>query len=109
MKIEIEIDVLQDVVEKLLYADEKYRDSDKMLCARIWTTQSGGLDKIKKLSAYDFLCEYVKPDSIYYSQESIGRARRKLQEENPHLRGKFYREKQNKTKDVQQVLGYNVE
>jgi len=108
MKIEIEIDVLQDVVKKYLAADEKYRDSDKMLCARIWTLQSGGVDKMKQLTAYEFLCEYVKPDSIYYSQESIGRARRKLQEENENLRGKHYREKQNKTKDVQSVLGYNV-
>jgi hypothetical protein len=108
MAIDREIHQLQEVVEYYLRRDVRYRDCDKTLCARIWSEQLGGLEAVKNTTAYEFFCEYIKPNGRLYSQESIGRARRKLQEDFPELRGENYREKQNKTKDVQAVLGYKI-
>jgi hypothetical protein len=107
MKISKEIQKVVSLVEKLLNEDKRYRDSDKKLSAKIWATQYGGIDKMKDISAYDFLCEYVKDDTHLYSQESIGRARRKIQEENPELRGKKYKKKQREQTSVREALGYN--
>ena len=106
MKISKEIKKVSALVEKLLKEDKKYRDSDKKLSAKIWAIQYGGILKLKDVSAYDFLCEYVKDKGFLYSQESIGRARRKIQEENPELRGKKYHKKQSEQADVCEVLGY---
>ena len=106
MKISKEIEKVSGLVEKLLKEDKKYRDSDKKLSAKIWAVQFGGIPKLKDISAFDFLCEYVKDKSFLCSQESIGRARRKLQELNPELRGKKYKKKQSEQTDVRHVLGY---
>lgn len=101
-------ELLNDIVYRLLEQTSMYRDNDKKLCSRIWSIQMGGVDRLKQMSAYEFLCEYSKDTTELYSQESIGRARRKIQEENPHLRGSRYREKQAQTTNVQLSLGYNV-
>ena len=99
---------IQGIVKDLLTSFPMYRDSDKKLCARIWSMQMGGTDTLKKLSAYDFLVEYTKPSnkSVLFSQESVGRARRKLQELHPELRGVKYKERQTETKAVRTNLGY---
>lgn len=107
MSIANELEQLNDIVFKLLNENAKYRDSDKMLCAKIWSMQLGGIERIKQISAYQFFCDYSSNESVLYSQESIGRCRRKLQEENPQLRGKKYNHRQNETKPVQMALGYN--
>jgi hypothetical protein len=99
---------LNTIVETLLRSNAMYRDCDKKLCARIWSHQMGGTNVVERISAYDFLVEYTKPNSKLYSQESIGRARRKLQEENPELRGTKYRQRQEESRPVQLSLGYNV-
>jgi hypothetical protein len=107
MQVSKEIKKVGDIVYELLKNDPKYRDSDKKLSAKIWATQYGGIDKLKHVSAYDFLCEYVKENTHLISQESIGRARRKIQEENEDLRGEKYHKKQEEQSEVIGVLGYN--
>lgn len=107
MGVSKEIKQIQGLVKELLENDPKYRDCDKTLSAKIWSIQLGGMEKLHGMTAYDFLCEYVKTKGKLYSQESIGRARRKLQEQNINLRGKSYKEKKAKQKDVKEVLGYN--
>lgn len=106
MKTSKEIESLQEIIFHLLHQNPRYRDNDKMLCAKIWSMQMGGIDKLQQQSAYDFLVEYAKPDSFLCSQESIGRCRRKIQEENVHLRGEKYRERHDEIKAVQTQLGY---
>jgi hypothetical protein len=94
MSVAKEIPELQELVMGLLQKDKRLRNSDKKLSSRIWTMQIGSLEKVKDMTAYDFLVMYVDDNSVLYSQESIGRCRRKLQELYPELRGENYKEKQ---------------
>lgn len=96
---------VKETVEKLLLNEPKYRDCDKMLSARIWTEQLGGYKSLVNITAKDFLDSYVN-GGVLYSQESIGRVRRKLQESNPKLRGLKYKDKQEQQPDVKNALGY---
>jgi hypothetical protein len=108
MSISYEIVEIQTIVEKLLREDAKYRDCDRKLSARIWAIQLGGLESLHHVSAYDFLCEYVGDDSPLCSQESIGRARRKIQEIFPELRGQKYNDRKEEQSAVKSVLGYKA-
>ena len=103
MTVSQEIENLQDLVYELLVKDERLRDSDRKLSARVWSIQLGGLDKLKNASAFDFLCLYTE-DKKLFSQESIGRARRLIQEENVALRGKNYKERQDEQENVKRVV-----
>ena len=90
------------IKEKVLELLTKYphlRDSDEKLCANIWfsKTPSG-------ISATDFLALYAKGELP--SSESITRCRRKIQEENPSLRGSLYKERQDKQEVIKEELGY---
>ncbi len=104
MKVSEEIETLYDIVIGLLKADPKYRDSDKTLSARIWAMQIGGVEGARQMSAYTFFCLYCKDGTQIYSQESIGRARRKAQEEHPELRGANYKDKQEHQTEVKATI-----
>lgn len=103
MTVAQEIHNLQDLVYELLLKDARLRDSDRKLSARVWTIQMGGLEKMKTMSAYDFLCLYTEERKLF-SQESIGRARRLIQESNVELRGKNYKERQDEQNSVKDVI-----
>jgi len=103
MTVSNEIENLQDLVFELLVNNERLRDSDRKLCARIWTIQIGGIEKMKESTAYDFLCLYTEEDK-FYSQESIGRARRLIQKSNIELRGKSYKKRHKEQEDVKNVV-----
>ena len=104
MAIHKEIEKLNESVMLLLVGDPRLRDSDKKLSARIWTEQLGGIDKMKRLTAYDFLVLYTDDNAPLYSQESIGRARRLIQEHNPELRGAKWKERKDKEGEVVEVV-----
>jgi hypothetical protein len=106
MSISKQIKQLRPMVLELLTKNPKYRDSDKMLCARLWSTQLGGVDKLKTLSTFDFLITFSQPNSKLYNVVSIVRVRRKLQEELPELRGTKYKEKHDAQGNVKRALGY---
>lgn len=106
MSVSNEIKKIGDIVAQLLREDKRYRDSDKKLSAKIWANQYGGIEKLKNISAFDFLCEYVKDSTFLISQESIGRARRKVQEENAELRGEKYEKRKEEQDNVKDTLGY---
>ncbi len=99
-----EIEKLNETVMLLLAGDPRLRDSDKKLSARIWSEQLGGVDKMKRLTAYDFLVLYTDDAAPLYSQESIGRARRLIQEKNPELRGKKWKERNDEESKVIEVV-----
>jgi hypothetical protein len=103
MTVAQEIHNLQDLVYELLLKDARLRDSDRKLSARVWTIQLGGLEKMKTMTAYDFLCLYTEERKLF-SQESIGRARRLIQESNVELRGKNYKERQDEQNSVKDVI-----
>lgn len=106
MSVSKEIKQVRAMVLELLQTNPKYRDSDKMLCSKIWAIQMGGMDKIKNLSAYDFLTEYVQKKSKLFNVVSIVRVRRKIQEETPELRGTKWKERNEEQGDVIKALGY---
>ena len=72
----------KDKVEFLLTNYPQLRDDDNKLISKIWYEES---------SAYtfkEFLIEFGNGKRT--SPEAIRRARQKLQEHNPHLRGQLY-------------------
>lgn len=96
---------LKDVktkVEELLINNPNTRDSDNLLVATFYFYEIGGKDKLMNTSAYDFLKEMSA--GRLTSFESISRARRKLQEQNPSLRGKSYNEKQELSKEIRENI-----
>ena len=68
MSVATEINELESAVKECLEKDYRLRDSDKKLCARIWTIQLGGLANLKATSAYDFLVKYADDSAPLYSQ-----------------------------------------
>lgn len=95
--------ITNDIIKALLTQYTDLRDSDDMLVAWIWKTQ---VDKMNypQLSADKFLQMMAK--GMFPSSETITRTRRKVQEENPELRGKKYNERQAKQSVVKKNLGY---
>jgi hypothetical protein len=98
---------LQSKIEDLLRSNPALRDSDRKLSCRLWTNILGGENTVKtKYTAYDFLVYYSNDKGNLPSQESIGRARRKIQNEKVELRGTKYVERHEAQKEVKKKLGY---
>jgi len=89
-------------VKRLLESQPKYRDDYKSLIARIWFNEIG---QDKELKAFEMLNLLVEGKLSH--PESIMRARRKIQEEHPELRGKGYNKRKEEVRAVQTELGYN--
>lgn len=75
---------LADRVFKLLAEHPHLRDSDFQLLAMVWKDEVP--ENKHSGSVYEFLG--ALSDNKYTNPESIRRVRQKIQEENPHLRGK---------------------
>ncbi len=75
---------IKTIVRETLKYDLESRDDDNLLCFRIWEKQ-GSTPKMsyQALQAKLITGQFAAP-------ESIGRARRNLQERHPTLRGKLY-------------------
>jgi hypothetical protein len=84
-----------DHVLALLVKDERTRDDDQLLCCMVWSQicAKKGVD-VRTQTAYDFLISYYRNELPL--ADTITRARRKIQEEHPLMRGKKYNERQNK-------------
>lgn len=95
--------ITNDMVKALLTRYTDLRDSDEMLVAWIWKTQVDQMN-YPQLSADKFLQMMAK--GMFPSSETITRTRRKVQEENPELRGKKYYDRQAKQEQVKKDLGY---
>ncbi len=96
--------------QKVQYWLEKYshlKDNDNALCANIWNDEIKKYIEMKKSSVKDFLRLYSLGQLT--SAPSIKRARAKLQEENPSLRGeKYYLRKGTLQDKVRKELGYEI-
>lgn len=92
-----------DRVQCFLEAYPRYRDNDNMLVAKIWWDELFGNVAVKPenctMGLFEFLMRYK--DNKITPADYITRARRKVQEEYPHLRGKTY--KQRKSKEAEET------
>lgn len=86
------IQKIKDVVHELLIQRPQTRDCDRKLMAYVWSKELGGMYTLANISGFDFLKYFA--DGKLSSPESIRRARQKIQEENPNLRGDTYVERQ---------------
>jgi len=100
----------QELVQTLLEIDPELRDSDLKLVAQIWWMclmgalkhrfQQYELDSFKSL-----LKMYAKGDLP--NEQSIRRVRRKIQEENPNLRGRVYEQRHQKADEFRdEIMGW---
>lgn len=85
------------IVKRLLEEQSALRDNDNLLMSRIWKEQSNILNFFQRFES-----------GKLHSPETIRRARQKLQEDFPHLRGELYEVRQKRQEKVKQELGYKV-
>ena len=89
---------IQDVVKDALIRYPKYRDDDNKLVAYIWWKHLKNNNIPEDIIAMDFLQLYAKNELP--QADAITRARRKIQEENPELRGQLYNERHQLKEEV---------
>jgi hypothetical protein len=92
------INKIKDKVEYLLNTSPILRDDDNKLISKIWYSESNAS------SFRDFLIEFG--DGKRTSPEAIRRARQKLQEHNPHLRGALYAKRHKNAAEVRSHINY---
>ena len=85
------------IVQRLLEEQPALRDNDNLLMSTIWKEQSNILNFFQRFER-----------GKLHSPETIRRARQKLQEDFPHLRGELYEVRQKRQEKVKQELGYKV-
>jgi len=99
----MKISDLYKVVKEYLCSDPRTRDNDHLLAVLIWHRQlRGDGHDITKMSAYDFMKIYRDKDLA--NHDSISRARRKIQEDNPLLKGERHHERQLKQEAVKEDI-----
>ena len=93
----------KEVVFYLLQKFSHLRDSDEKLIATIWRQEllNKGFD-LNNISAMEFLKMFA--DGKLTNYESVGRCRRKIQQENADLRGETYKDRQEKTTEIKEQL-----
>ena len=98
---DMKITKYEDTIKSILQSNEKSRNSDfRLYCILLMRL---GFDP-KSISAFDLL--KGMQEKIYPNLESVGRARRKLQESNVELRGSSYESRKEHEKTVKAELGY---
>lgn len=91
----IKISQVTAKVESLLMQSSQYRNNDDALVVRFWWDELPN----KEISAKDFLIQYKLGNLT--SADTITRARRKLQELYPHLRGEVWEKRHKEARDTQ--------
>ena len=86
-----------------LELSESSRDSDEKLLSNYWVNElrARGIDP-SKISAFELL--KIIADGKMTNPQSIFRARRKIQENVPELRGKNYKERKKKEEEVKEEI-----
>ena len=95
----LEIKTVMDRVKWLLERYPHLRDSDNKLVANIWHQE---LHKIDDVYPFTFLEAYA--EGKITTADSITRARRKIQELHPELRGENYNKRHNEEKKVRKNI-----
>lgn len=92
---------IRDAVEQILINNPECRDDDNLLILKVWAEQNPML-RDHSTSFVQFSHQFLA--GKYASTESIGRCRRKLQEENEALRGRSWRERHDEQENVKQQI-----
>ncbi len=93
----------EEIVKAMLHRKAVYRDDYRKLISAVWWHQIGN---DKQMTALQLLNKLTNKE--IHHPESIMRARRKIQEKYPELRGETYKErKTTEQQSVQIELGYN--
>ena len=103
---------MQSKVKRVLTTNIHCRDSDVYLVYEIWSQEIMGNPKliddqnqINQIHMIDMFRMWK--DKLISHPSAIMRARRKVQEEHPHTRGKVWKERHKQQEQVKQDLGYN--
>ena len=81
---------LSKTIQRMLFNQERLRDSDELLIATLWRNE---FPDCHEISAYVMLGRIARGEVS--SPESIRRCRQKIQEEIPELRGHKYNKRHN--------------
>lgn len=101
----MKISNLTESVKSLLEKSEKCRSDDRILTSSVWWYAISDLNiDFDELSAKGLLDLYMR--NLLPNHDSITRARRKVQEDNPSLRGLNYKSRQDNQEAVKADLGY---
>ena len=102
----MEFKTLYESVVALLEKTPHLRDSDEKLAATIWLKELGGKEVAERMTGMDLLTRFAANSELHTlsSLESIGRARRKAQENRSELRGAKYYSRQHKQEEWKEVL-----
>lgn len=92
---------LEEIVVKVLLNCPQTRDDDKLLILKVWAWQNPQL-RASDYSFTNFAINYL--NGLYADSESITRARRKIQEKNPDLRGEKWSERHNEAELVRKEI-----
>ena len=105
---------MQNRVKEVLEESIHCRDSDVYLVYEIWSQEiidspmTPFTDQVL-VNEIDMIDMFrMWKDKLVSHPSAIMRARRKVQEEHDHTRGKVWAERHNQQEQVQQDLGYNV-
>ena len=93
---------ISKTVKRLLVNRPKTREDDNLLILKVWCIQNPALRTNVNFTFTQFGIEFIKKE--YASTESIRRARAKLQEEFPELRGNNYKNRQDHQESVKEDL-----
>lgn len=94
-----EIIKIKDVVKELLIQYPETRDNDNLLMLKVWRRQYPGLPN----SEFSTFANYLVLNK-FKSPESIRRSRQKIQEQNPHLRGKLREQRKKEAEKVRTLI-----
>lgn len=86
----VSVKQVSSIVKDILINEPRTRDDDNLLVLKVWAKKNPDL-RNPSFSFVKFSEGML--DGTYPSYESISRARRKLQEEFPNLRGLNYKER----------------
>jgi len=93
---------IKDDVREIMKLSEDYKNNDSKLIAMYYYKKYGGKDVFETKSAMDFLKGFAKGQ--FPLPDSITRVRRKLQEQEPELRGDAYKKRHSNEADVRKNI-----
>ena len=98
-----QVRTLYDRVKTLLSKYPEMRDSDKFLVTNFWffELRNKGIN-VEEKPISEFLALYQQ--GLVTNSDLITRARRKVQEENPDLRGESWEERHKEAKDTRNTI-----
>jgi hypothetical protein len=98
-----QVKTLQEKVKIMLTKYPEMRDSDKMLVTNFWyfELRRMGVD-VDKAPISEFFAAYQS--GVLSNADLITRARRKVQEENPDLRGDSWEERHKEARETRKTI-----